>query len=135
VAFYVMGADLTVAIAAEHGQLELNVMEPVIGYSLFTAISMLGRALRVLADRCVDGITANRERCRELVLGSIGIVTALNPIIGYENAASVAREALTTGRSVSEIVLERKLVDKALLDQVFSTENLMHPKFIQAPGR
>jgi aspartate ammonia-lyase len=135
VAYYVMGADLTVAIAAEHGQLELNVMEPVIGYSLFTAISMLGRAMRVLADRCVDGITANRERCRELVLGSIGIVTALNPIIGYENAASVAREALSSGRSVSEIVLERKLVDKALLDQVFSTENLMHPQFIQAPSR
>jgi aspartate ammonia-lyase len=135
VAYYVIGADLTIALAAEQGQLELNVMEPVIGYSLFTAVSMLGRAMRVLADKCVDGITANRDRCRDLVLGSIGIVTALNPIIGYENAAAVAREALKTGRSVSEIVLERKLVAPELLDEVFSTENLMHPKFIQGPAR
>jgi aspartate ammonia-lyase len=135
VAYYVIGADLTITLAAEQGQLELNVMEPVIGYSLFTAISMLGKAVRVLADRCVDGITANRDHCRELVLGSIGIVTALNPIIGYENAASVAREALQSGRSVTSLVLERKLVDPALLDQVFSTDNLMNPKFIQAPAR
>jgi aspartate ammonia-lyase len=130
ICYYVIGADLTVTLAAENGQLELNVMEPVIGYSLFNAISMLVNGFRVLREKCVDGITANRERCRALVLNSIGIVTALNPIIGYEASAAIAREALITGRSVAELVLEKKLVGKELLDQVFSTENLMHPRYI-----
>jgi aspartate ammonia-lyase len=133
ICYYVIGADLTVTLAAENGQLELNVMEPVIGYSLFNAISMLVNGFRVLREKCVDGITANRERCRALVLNSIGIVTALNPIIGYEASAAIAREALITGRSVAELVLEKKLISKQLLDEVFSTENLLHPRYIN-PG-
>jgi aspartate ammonia-lyase len=119
-----------VTLAAENGQLELNVMEPVIGYGLFTAISMMVNGFRVLRERCVDGITANRERCRALVVNSIGIVTALNPIIGYEASAAIAGEALITGRSVAELVLEKKLVSRELLDEVLSTENLMHPRYI-----
>jgi aspartate ammonia-lyase len=130
VCYYAIGADLTVTLAAENGQLELNVMEPVIGYGLFTAISMMVNAFRVLRERCVDGITANRERCRALVVNSIGIVTALNPIIGYEASAAIAGEALVTGRSVAELVLEKKLVSRELLDEVLSTENLMHPRYI-----
>jgi len=134
VAYYVIGADLTVTMAAENGQLELNVMEPVIAYSLFNSVSLLCNAFKVLADKCVDGITANREHCREMVLNSIGIVTALNPIIGYENSALVAREALATGRSVYDLVQEKKLMDKRLLDEVLSTENLLHPRFINHRG-
>ncbi|HJV64301.1 MAG TPA: aspartate ammonia-lyase [Geomonas sp.] len=130
IAYQVIGADLSVTLAAENGQLELNVMEPVIAYSLFNSITMLCNGFKVLADRCVEGITANRERCREMVLNSIGIVTALNPIIGYENSAAVAREALATGRSVYELVLEKNLIGQALLDEVLSTENLLHPRFI-----
>ncbi|KAB0665085.1 aspartate ammonia-lyase [Oryzomonas japonica] len=130
ITYAVIGADLTVTLAAENGQLELNVMEPVIGYSLFNSVSMLCNGFHVLADKCIDGITANKEHCRAMVLNSIGIVTALNPIIGYENSAAVAREALASGRSVYDLVLEKKLMDKALLDEVLSTENLMHPRFI-----
>ena len=132
IAYQVIGADLVVTLAAENGQLELNVMEPVIAYSLFNSISMLCSGFKVLADRCVDGITANREHCRGMVLNSIGIVTALNPIIGYESSASVAREALASGRSVYDLVLEQKLMDQALLDEVLSTENLLHPRFINS---
>jgi len=132
IAYFVIGADLTVTLAAENGQLELNVMEPVIANSLFRSISMLVNGFKVLSDKCVDGITANKEHCRQMVLNSIGIVTALNPIIGYENSAAVAREALATNRSVYDIVLEKKLMDKTLLDEVLSTENLLHPKFIKS---
>jgi len=130
ITYFVIGADLTVTMAAENGQLELNVMEPVIAHSLFRSVSMLCNGFQVLADKCVDGITANRERCREMVINSIGIVTALNPIIGYEQSAAVAKQALATGRSVYDLVLEQGLMEKELLDEVLSTENLLHPRFI-----
>ena len=130
IAFCVIGADITVTMAAEHGQLELNVMEPAIAYSLFNSISMLCNGLKVLTDKCIKGITANKEHCREMVLGSIGIVTALNPIIGYEQSAAIAREALATNRSVYDLALEKNLLDKETLDEVLSTQNLMHPRFI-----
>jgi len=134
IAYLVISADLTVTLAAENGQLELNVMEPVIAYSLFNSVAMLCNGFKVLADKCVDGITANREQCRQMVINSIGIVTALNPIIGYENSAAVAREALSSGRSVYDLVLEKKLMEKELLDEVLSTENLLHPRFITQSG-
>ena len=91
---------------------------------------MLCNGLKVLTDKCVKGITANKEHCREMVLNSIGIVTALNPIIGYEQSAAIAREALESGRSVYDLALEKNLLDKETLDEVLSTENLMHPRFI-----
>ena len=94
VAFEVIGNDITVTLAAEAGQLELNVMEPVIAFNLFTSLDMLGRACRTLADRCVDGITANREVCRRMVENSIGLVTALNPYIGYEKSTHRGRRSL-----------------------------------------
>jgi aspartate ammonia-lyase len=93
VAYAVIGNDTTITLAAEAGQLELNVMEPVIAYNLFTSIDMLGRACRTLAERCIDGITANVENCRRMVVNSIGLVTALNPYIGYEKSTEIAREA------------------------------------------
>jgi aspartate ammonia-lyase len=131
VAFQVIGMDVTVTLAAEAGQLQLNVMEPVMAFDLFSMLEMLKRGSRVLESKCVRGITANRERCLEMVLNSIGIVTALNPTIGYEASAAIAKKALETGRSVHEIALEKGLIDKERLDQLLSIENLMNPRFFR----
>ncbi len=130
VAFEVIGNDITVTLAAEAGQLELNVMEPVIAYNLFTSLDMLGRACRTLADRCVAGITANREECRLMVENSIGLVTALNPYIGYEKSSQVAEEALKSGRSVYEIVLEKGYLSRQKLDDILSPNNMTKPRYI-----
>ncbi len=130
VAFEVIGNDLTVTMAAEAGQLELNVMEPVIAYNLFTSLDMLGRGCRTLAERCIVGITANRDECRRMVEHSIGLVTALNPLIGYEKSTEVAAEALKSGRSVYDIVLEKGYLTKAELDDVLSPENMTRPRFV-----
>jgi len=94
VAYQVIGSDVTISMASEAGQLQLNVFEPIIVYNLFQSVSMLCRAFETLAYKCIDGITANEDRCKELVLNSIGLVTALNPVLGYENSTSVAKEAL-----------------------------------------
>ena len=127
VAFDIIGKDVTITLAAEAGQLELNVMEPIIAFNLFTGIRRLGNAFRALQDRCVAGITANSEHCRELVERSIGIITALNPYIGYENSASVAKEALESGGSVVDIVLARKLLSREQLDALLQSEKLARP--------
>ena len=129
VAYLVIGNDVTVSFAAEAGQLELNVMEPVIAFSLFNSLVALRRACRTLADRCVFGITANRERCREYVECSIGLVTALNPYIGYERSTEIANEALKTNRSVCEIVLEKGYLKKEELDDILSPENMIKQKW------
>jgi aspartate ammonia-lyase len=113
VAFKVIGNDLTVTMAAEAGQLELNVMEPVIVQSLFESIDMLKNGMVTLKYRCIDGITANEEVCRKSVENSIGIVTALNPALGYEICTKLAKTALDTGKSVYELVIEQKLLAKA----------------------
>lgn len=129
--FYVIGADLTITMAAEAGQLQLNVMEPVIGFSLFTSLTYLTKACYMLQSKCVDGITANEERAKEMVMNSIGIVTQLNPVLGYEASAGIAKEALKTGKSIHQIaVLEQKLVTQEKWDEIFSIDNLLHPKFI-----
>lgn len=129
--YYVIGQDLTVTMAAEAGQLQLNVMEPIIAFSMFTSLQYLGNAIETLIDKCVVGITANAERTREMVMNSIGIVTQLNPILGYEITASIAGEALQSGKSVYEIVVkERKLISDEKWEEIFSVENLIHPRFI-----
>jgi aspartate ammonia-lyase len=133
VAYAVVGNDTTITMAAEAGQLELNVMEPVIAYNLFTSIDMLGRACRTLAERCIDGITANVENCRRMVENSIGLVTALNPYLGYEKSTEIAIEADRTGRSVYEIVLEKKYLSQEELDDILSPENMTRPRYIH-PG-
>jgi aspartate ammonia-lyase len=132
VAFEVIGNDVTVTLAAQAGQLELNVMEPVIAFNLFRSIDMLGRACRTLAERAVDGITANRDQCRRMVEHSIGLVTALNPLIGYEKSTEIAKEALESGRSVYEIVLEKGYLTKAQLDDMLSPENMTHPRYLHS---
>lgn len=133
VAFAVIGNDVTISMASEAGQLELNVMEPVIGYSLFQSMNMLRRGCLTLADKCVLGITANRERCRELVENSIGLVTALNPFIGYEKSAEIAKEAMKTGGSVYEIVLEKGYLSLEELDDILKPENMVKPRYRNKP--
>jgi aspartate ammonia-lyase len=125
IAFKVIGNDLTVSLAAEAGQLELNVMEPVIVQSLFESIEMIKNGMQVLTSRCINGITANEAHCREVVQNSIGLVTALNPHIGYEASTKIAMEALDTGKSVYELVLEKKLLSKEKLEQILKPENMI----------
>ncbi|MEN9826552.1 MAG: hypothetical protein RI953_2297 [Pseudomonadota bacterium] len=125
VAFQVIGNDLTITLAAEAGQLQLNVMEPVIVFNLFQSMQMLPRAIKTLSRLCVSGITANPEVCRRYVENSIGLVTALNPHIGYENSTRVAKEALETGRSVFDLVLEHKLMSREKLEEILRPENML----------
>lgn len=127
IAFKVIGNDLTVTIAAEGGQLELNVFEPVMVQSIFESIEMLKNGMNTLKFRCIDGITANEEHCRNLVHHSIGLVTALNPIIGYEKSNQIAKLALQTGKSVYDLVLEQKLLTKEQLERVLAPENMIKP--------
>jgi len=127
IAFKVIGNDITVTMAAEAGQLELNVMEPVIVQSLFESIEMLKNGMSVLRYRTIDGITANEEHIGNMVRNSIGIVTALNPVIGYENSSSIAKEALETGKSVYDLTLERGLLSEDELKKILSPENMISP--------
>lgn len=128
IAFKVIGNDLAVTLAAEGGQLELNVFEPVIVQSLFESIEMLKNGMFTLKEKCIDGITANEDRCRELVENSIGLVTALNPVLGYETCTKLAKEALDTNRGVYELVLEKKLLSKNELDELLKPENMIKPR-------
>jgi aspartate ammonia-lyase len=128
VAFEVIGNDVTVSFAAEAGQLQLNAFEPIIAHSLFKSVNHLRNACITLSERCVKGITANRERLRSTVEGSIGIVTALNPYIGYANATAVAAEAHATGGSVYQIVLQKGLLSKDKLDHILRPEELTRPQ-------
>lgn len=128
IAFRVIGNDLTVTLGSEAGQLQLNVMEPVIAYSLLENIDLLVNGIKTLNERCVKGITANAERCEELVLNSIGIITALNPYLGYENSTKIAGKALSTGKGIIELVLEEKLLDEAKLRDILKPEHMIQPR-------
>ena len=128
IAFKVIGNDLTVSLGAEAGQLELNVMEPVIVQSIFESIEMLKNGITVLIDKCINGITANEEHIRSMVLNSIGLVTALNPVLGYETSTQLAKEALEQGKGVYELVLEQKLMTREKLDEVLAPENMVKPR-------
>ncbi|MDE2440146.1 MAG: aspartate ammonia-lyase [Betaproteobacteria bacterium] len=133
IAFEVIGNDATVTFAAEAGQLQLNAFEPIIAHSLFKSALHLTNGCKVLADHCVNGITANRELLRETVERSIGIVTALNPYIGYANATEVAAEAFRSGRGVAEVVIERGLMSPEQLAEVLRPEVLTRPQVIPLP--
>lgn len=127
ICFRVIGNDLTVTFAAEAGQLQLNVMEPVIVHAMISSIRMLLKGMARLRTLCVDGITANEGHCREFVMGSIGIVTALNPTLGYENSARIAKRALKENRSVYDLVLEEGLLTKDELDELLRPELMIMP--------
>ena len=125
VCFKVIGNDTCVSFAAEAGQLQLNVMEPVITECLFESLIWLKNAIETLTEECVLGITVNKERCLEMVKNSIGIVTALNPYIGYKTSTKVAKEALDTNRSVYDIVLEKGLMTQEKLDEALDPKNML----------
>src|SRR5512147_2440698 len=130
--FLVIGLDTTVTLAASAGQLQLNVMEPVISFALFFSIRTMENAIDSLRIHCIDGITANAERTRDMVLNSLGIVTVLKPSLGYKQCAELAREGYETGKSLHQIVVaEKKLLSQEKWDEVFSFENLISPKFEQ----
>lgn len=126
--FQVMGIDSTIAMASENGQLQLNVFEPVIAFNLFTGMSMLANICEMFATRCIDGLIMNNEACNIEVFNNIGLVTALNPHLGYDSSSYVARKAQETGGSVYDIVLEEKLMDKETLDNLLSPANMVYPK-------
>jgi aspartate ammonia-lyase len=131
IAFMVIGNDVTVSFAADGGQLQLNAFEPIIAHSLFDSLIYLRNGCITLAERCVNGITANHDRLEEHMNRSVGIVTALNPFIGYENASSVAKEAYSSNKSVTEIVLERGLLTKSELEEILKPEVLTKPRWIK----
>jgi aspartate ammonia-lyase len=125
VCFKVIGNDFTVTMAAEAGQLQLNVMEPVIAESILESITWLNNAINTLREKCIVGITVNKEHCYSMVKNSIGIVTALNPYIGYKASTKVAKEALETGGSVYDIVLEKGLMTKEKLDEALDPSMML----------
>lgn len=124
VCFQVMGYDNAIAFAAQAGQLELNVMMPLIAYNLIHSIEILGNTISALTKQCIEGITANRARCLSYAEGSLALVTALNPHIGYLNAAAIAKESLETGKSLREIVLERELISPEELMLILDLEQM-----------
>lgn len=129
VCFKVLGNDNTISFAAEGGQLQLNVMEPVIAQSMFESLDILTNACVNLRDKCIDGITVNKEICEGYVHNSIGIVTYLNPYIGHHQGDIVGKICAETGKSVREVVLERGLLTEEALNEIFSVENFMHPTY------
>jgi aspartate ammonia-lyase len=127
VAFEVIGNDLTITMAAEAGQLQLNAFEPIIARSLLCSLNHLTAAANVLAQRCIGGITANADRMRNAVLESPAIATAVSPLLGYEAATALVAEAISTGTSIPELIRRSALIDDAVLSRVFSAENLCRP--------
>lgn len=125
VCYKIIGNDLTVTFAAEAGQLQLNVMEPVMAHAIMENIQFLCNAMETLTEKCIKGITANKEVCLNMVKNSIGIVTALNPYIGYKNSTMIAKEALETGKSVYDLVLERQLLSQEKLDEILDPKNML----------
>ena len=130
IAFNVIGNDMTITMAAEAGQLELNAFEPVIFFNLFESIETLYRGVDTFVENCILGITANEDKCKEYVERSVGIVTALCPYIGYKESARIAKKAIKTGMSVKEIILEEKLFKEEELETVLDAKAMLHPGII-----
>lgn len=126
VCYQIIGMDATVSMAAEASELELNMAEPVIAFNLMFGLTLLRNAAITLHSRCIVGIEANRERCLEYVRNSIGLVTALNPVLGYERSAAIAKEALKSGGSVYDLVLAKGWLSKEQLDDLLKPENMTH---------
>ena len=128
VAFRIIGNDQTVALVGQAGQLELNVMQPVLFYSLLQSVDILRNAIDVFTRYCVTGIQANEKHTRAIAESSPSLATALNPYIGYQTAAEIAKKSLATGRSVRDLVLERGLLSEDLLDEVLQPDALTEPR-------
>ena len=129
VCFKIIGNDVTISFASEAGQLQLNVMEPVIAQCLFESVELLSNACTTLTNKCITGITANPEHTEKMVLNSVGLITFLNPYIGHHQGDMLGQEAIRTGKSIRTLILEKKLLTESELDMILSKENLMHPKY------
>ena len=127
VAFYVIGNDMTITMAAEGGQLELNAFEPIIFYCMFQSIDTLAYAVQTFVDNCITGITANEERCRYLVESSVGVITAISPHVGYQKAADIAKKALRTGESIRSLILKEGLLTEQELDEILDPIQMTEP--------
>lgn len=127
IAFNIIGNDVTITMAAEAGQLELNAFEPVIFYNLFESIETLANGVNTLVDNCISGITANKDRCRELVDNSVGIVTAISPYIGYQKAAKIAKTAIKSGEPVRKIILQEGILKESELDTILDPTAMTEP--------
>ena len=125
IAYKVIGNDLTVTLAAEAGQLQLNVMEPVIAVSMNESIEMLTRAVVSLDHKCIQGIQANEQTCYDNVMRSIGIVTLLDPILGHAQCDEIGKQCIAENKTVPQVVLERELLTQQQLDEIFSFSNLV----------
>jgi len=130
VCFKVIGNDTTISFAAEAGQLQLNVMEPVIAQCIFESIELLSNACLTLSDNCINNITANPEHTHKMVHNSVGLITFLNPYIGHHMGDIIGKEAVATDKTIRELILEKGLLPEAELDRILSNENLMHPKYM-----
>jgi aspartate ammonia-lyase len=130
VCFKIIGNDLTITMASEAGQLQLNVMEPVIASSLFESVNLLKNACSTLQKKCIEGITANPEICLNNVMNSIAIVTFLDPLLGHEVCDQIGKICASTGKKVSEVALEKGYVTQTQLDEIFSTQNMLNPKYV-----
>ncbi len=128
VCYQIIGADVTISMASEASELELNMAEPVIAFNLFFGLTLLRNAAIALHTRCISGIEANRERCLAYVQNSIGVVTALNPVLGYERCAAIAKEALATGTSIYSLVLDQGWLSKEQLDDLLSPDKMTRPR-------
>jgi aspartate ammonia-lyase len=135
ISFKVIGNGLRVTLAAEAGQLELNVMEPVIAQAIVASAAILKSGMTVQRAKCVTGITANTMCCRAMVQRSIGLVTALNPVLGYNVCTGLAKEASATGKGVYELVFEKKLLSRKELDHLLAPENMIRPHRIGGEER
>ena len=127
VAFNIIGNDVTITMAAEAGQLELNAFEPIVFYCMFQSIDTLGYAVHTFVDNCVSGITANENRCRYLVENSVGIITAICPHVGYQKAAEIAKKAIQSGESVRDLILKEGLLKKEELDEILNPAAMTEP--------
>jgi len=127
VAAQVMGNDLTITIGGQFGNFELNVMMPVKGHNLLQSIELLGRASEVFADKCITGIKADKKRCEEMIEKSLAMCTSLAPVIGYDNAAKIAKEAYATGKSVREVALEQKVLPAEKLNELLDPWSMTEP--------
>ncbi len=132
VCYQVYGCDATIAAAADNGQLELNVMMPVMAWNALHASAILASALVVFRERCLDGLEADEDRCRELLDRSTAVATALSPYIGYAETAAIAKESVATGRPIRELVLERGLLDRRAVDRILSPEAMTEPGVVEA---
>lgn len=127
VAFNIIGNDVTITMAAEAGQLELNAFEPIVFYCMFQSIDTLAYAVRTFVDNCVSGITANETRCRYLVENSVGVITAICPHVGYQKAADIAKQAIKTGESVRDLILKEGLLTEEELNEIMDPVNMTEP--------